>query len=223
MPSALVVKNGSKMRARSSSAHARAVVGDAQPDAAARASSRRGSTPVCSEHAARASALRQRLLRIDQQVQHDLADLVAVGHAPAAAPGRGPARLRCRGCGSCTAACRPPPAPCRSAHTLLRSAGRLRAMLRKVRTMRPQRSAASRMRRASRARRARRLSVAAFSSSSAGAPHARSPAGCSARAPRRPAGCPSRVSFSLWRSASRWRSISRAASRRSVTSTIDAV
>ena len=93
---------------------------------------------------------------------------------------------------------------------LLRCAGLLRAMLRKVRTMRPQRSAASRMRWAS-ARSSGRVSH--FSSSRPARPSTIASGlfnSCATPASR----LPMAVSFSLWRNASRWRSICCAASRR---------
>jgi hypothetical protein len=99
-----------------------------------------------------------------------------------------------------------------------RCAGRLRAMFRKVRTMRPQRSAASRMRARRRAagvpsvfsssRLARPITIASGLFSSCATPASRLPIA---------------VSFSLWRSASRWRSMTSARAARSLRSLIDAV
>ena len=84
--------------------------------------------------------------------------------------------------------------------------------------MRPQRSAASRMRCAS----ARKALSSHLLSSSVARPITIASglfSSCATPASRLPIA----LSFSLWRSASRWRSISCAALRRSVRSTIDAV
>jgi hypothetical protein len=74
----LVVKKGSKMRSRAPRRHAGAVVGHAQPHALPARRRLRASTPVAG-HARRGPDGGQRLLRVDHQVQHHLADLVGVG------------------------------------------------------------------------------------------------------------------------------------------------
>jgi hypothetical protein len=79
MPSLLVVKKGSKMRSRS----AGSTPGPLSARAATRAARRRSPSvmgePGGDGQAAARCRVRQRLLRVDQQVEHDLADLVAVG------------------------------------------------------------------------------------------------------------------------------------------------